>query len=396
VGVHTDSAYSTTILRLHDTLTGASDLFEVTIQAADAVRQVVGAQLSPVFLVSDTGADHVLVADDRQRTILGEAFEALPVEPYVRRPWLNRGELPVWGVDNPEAWRLLPEEFRAHFALAEVCVPIHAGGRHFGAMLLAFEPEFRPTTELTEFLTVVGCFLGGTVHRWHSARRERELGALEERRRLSDELHVDLSQQIAALGLHVGLVELDLTGSESDSLTEDVRQLGEKVDGLKQNLRNQMLGLRADAGTLDESLVDRVTEQVEVFRRQTGLPVRLECADPRSGRIPPVVAAQIVRVLQESFANVRLHAQASSVTVRLLLDTARVRLEVHDDGVGFDPDEVPASRLGLRIMAERLQQVDGVLRIDSRAGGGTAVLAEAPLRCRDTGGVEIEAMLRRG
>ncbi len=46
-------------------------------------------------------------------------------------------------------------------------------------------------------------------------------------------------------------------------------------------------------------------------------------------------------------------------------------------------------------MTERLDQVDGVLRIDSRPGAGTVVSAEAPLRCRDTGGVEIEAALRR-
>ncbi len=336
-----EDSYLAAVVRISDALAGAPDLFGSVIEAADAVRLFTGARLAPVFLMSDTGGDHVLLADDRQRAVLGEAFVALPVDPYVRPPWLNRGERPVWGTDDPDAWRLLPEDFRACFPLSEVCVPIHADGRHFGAMLMAFEPGFRPDAELTEFLAVVGRVLGNAVHRWQMARRERELGALEERRRLGEELHVDLSQQVAALGLHLGLVELDLVGHGDDRLADDVRRLGQMVDGLKQSLRHQMLGLRADAGLVEGSLADRVDWQVDAFRHQTGLPVRLECGDiDRAGRIPPFVAAQVVRVLQEALANVRLHARASSVTVRLLPGTARIRLEVLDDGVGFAPDEV--------------------------------------------------------
>jgi signal transduction histidine kinase len=389
--------YLAALVEISDALLGGDDRLQSVVAAAGIVRQVTGARLAPVFLMSETGQDHVLLADAEQRALLGEAFVALPVEPYVREPWLNREEKPVWGRDRPEAWAALPPEFRAVFGRSQVCVPIHADGRHFGAMLMAFAPGFEPDDDLRVFLAVVGRVLGNAVNRRQTARRERELGALEERRRLSEELHVDLSQQIAAVGLQVGLVQLDLAETDRDRLVADVGRLDQMVEGVKQALRSQMLGLRADAELVPGSLATRVCEQVEAFRTQTGLPVALECgACGGAGGVPPFVAAQLVRVLQEALANVRLHAQAAAVVVRLAPSTAGIRLEIEDDGIGFDPAEVAASRLGLRIMAERLGQVDGVIRFETAPTGGTRVVAEAPLRARDAGGVEIEAALRRG
>lgn len=415
--------YLAALVRISDALLSGDDRLHQVAQAATMVRQVTGALLAPVFLMSETGRDHLLVADDEQRALLGERFTALPVAPYVRAPWLNPEEMPVWGREHLDAWWLLPPEFREVFGQSEVCVPIHADGRHFGAMLMAFAPDFEPDDDLRAFLAVVGRVFGNAVYRWEMARRERELGALEERRRLSEELHVDLSQQITALGLQLGLVEMDLAemdlvgpdgaeparagpdGAGPDAagaagrarLVADVGRLDAMVDGVKQSLRVQMLGLRADAELATGSLAVRLQEQVEAFRQQTGLAVTVDCgACGEAGGVPPFVAAQLVRVLQEGLANVRLHARASGVVVRLHPSTAGIRLEIEDDGVGFDESAVPASRIGLRIMAERLAQVDGVLRFEAVAGGGTRVVAEAPLRARDTGGVEVEAVLGRG
>ncbi len=71
------------------------------------------------------------------------------------------------------------------------------------------------------------------------------------------------------------------------------------------------------------------------------------------------------------------------VVVRLVVSHVLVRLEVEDDGNGFDPSSLPDSRLGLRIMAERMDQVDGDLWLGPRPGGGTLLVAEAPVRHTD-------------
>ncbi|MDR2566830.1 MAG: ATP-binding protein [Bifidobacteriaceae bacterium] len=94
--------------------------------------------------------------------------------------------------------------------------------------------------------------------------------------------------------------------------------------------------------------------------------------------VPLEVTTQLTRVLQEALANARIHSVAGRVVVRLAASGTRVRLEVEDDGSGFDPDAVPDTRLGMVIMKERMAQVGGELSVRSSVGHGTLVTAEAP------------------
>ena len=95
-------------------------------------------------------------------------------------------------------------------------------------------------------------------------------------------------------------------------------------------------------------------------------------------------------MLFRSLANVQLHARATRVKVRLRSSATRVRLEVEDDGVGFDPETVADSRLGIKIMTERIHQLDGSLRFVTGAEGGTVLVAEVPLRAIDLGAVPVQ------
>jgi signal transduction histidine kinase len=67
-----------------------------------------------------------------------------------------------------------------------------------------------------------------------------------------------------------------------------------------------------------------------------------------------------------------------------------VRLEVEDDGAGFDPASVLDSRIGIKIMSERLHQLDGSVRFARRRAGGTVLVAEAPVRRIDLVGLTAE------
>jgi two-component system nitrate/nitrite sensor histidine kinase NarX len=88
----------------------------------------------------------------------------------------------------------------------------------------------------------------------------------------------------------------------------------------------------------------------------------------------------VLHVVQEALSNVRKHAQASRVAVRVR-STPHWRFEVQDDGQGFDsrgaaPDE---THVGLRIMQERAQRIGAIVRVDSAPGTGTTVVLELPL-----------------
>jgi signal transduction histidine kinase len=84
----------------------------------------------------------------------------------------------------------------------------------------------------------------------------------------------------------------------------------------------------------------------------------------------------LLRAAQEGLANVRKHAKADSVSITLDYGATAVRLEVRDDGTGFDPEV--ASGFGLRGMRERAAQVDGTLDVRSVPGTGTSITVEVP------------------
>jgi signal transduction histidine kinase len=373
--------YLAELVRINDILNWSQDRSETLTDAADRIREFVGARLSPVYLLDHTGTQLVLVGDEVRRGLLPCGFETMPSVQHLRSPWINAEEWPVSASNylDHESWAILPDDFKAWFGTSGIVVSIHADGRHLGAVLLTFDGDFRLEDDLRAFLAVAGRILGNAVYRWQASERELELGALQERSRLSEELHVDLAQQTAALGFQVEAVRLDAeTGSSA--LEEDIGTLGRAVDSLQKNLRHQMLGLRSDAGLVGGHLVDTVREHLDNFRTQLGIQVHFVCRDEDVvDEVPVPVSAQLIRVLQESLSNCHLHGAASAVTVRLFPASTRVRMEIQDNGIGFDPSSVPDSRLGLRIMRERMEQVGGSLSIESQPGGGTLVTAEAPL-----------------
>jgi signal transduction histidine kinase len=377
-----DRSYLAELVRINDTLIWSHDRTDSLVAAVEILREITGARIAPTYLLSAAGDLLVLVADEATQEAVGASYATMPAHEHVREPWVNVEEWPVSAADHQDSdgWLSLPEDFREWFGTSGVVVSIHADGRHLGATLLCFDGPWRLTRRRREFLAAAGRILGNAVYRWQVGGRERELGALEERRRLGDELHVDLSQQVAALGLHVEVLRLDAEAGDLDRVRGGLTSLDALTVDLNRSLRHQMLGLRSDAELVQGSAVAQVRRHLRNFQRQFAIPTTLDCPDEAAvDAVPLAVSAQLVRVLQEALANVHVHAHAGSVAVRLEATSTRVRLEVADDGNGFDPTSVPDSRLGVRIMSERMQQVDGEVRFRHEPGSGTCVVAEAPL-----------------
>ena len=88
--------------------------------------------------------------------------------------------------------------------------------------------------------------------------------------------------------------------------------------------------------------------------------------------LPMAVETELYWIAHEALVNVRKHAAARHVLVHLRLTATTVSLEVQDDGVGFDPQVVPAERRGgLRIIAERTERISGEMTYESAPGQGT-------------------------
>ena len=200
-------------------------------------------------------------------------------------------------------------------------------------------------------------------------RRERALSRLsarllsareEERRRISRRLHDELGQTLAAARWALA----------SGDLTEAERLLAAAVEGVRSLARDLRPPLLDELG-----LGPALRNLVERFSAAAGVEVR---ADLPEGRFPERIETAAFRTLQEALENVRRHAGARRVSLRLEREGGALVGEVRDDGRGFDLRRTPEG-LGLSGMREWVSLVGGELSVESAPGRGTLVRFVIPL-----------------
>jgi signal transduction histidine kinase len=203
----------------------------------------------------------------------------------------------------------------------------------------------------------------------------------EERSRIARELHDAISQELFSLSVLAGGLRRSLPAGSP--VLPEVETMERTAGGAMREMRSLLLALRPVA--LEEADLAGAIEGVcHVYSDRLGIPVRaeFELAGLGAAGLPPAVEHAVLRVTQEAVANAARHAGPGQVTVRLHADSRHARLEVADDGCGFDMVTEPADTggLGLHTMRDRVTELGGRLTIDSAPGEGTRVRACFPLR----------------
>jgi signal transduction histidine kinase len=124
-------------------------------------------------------------------------------------------------------------------------------------------------------------------------------------------------------------------------------------------------------------LLQALVSLIEEYTSRTNIKVEFDHMDGLE-EVPEDVALASYRIMQESLTNVARHAKASEVKIRLYREPGKLRLEVADNGSGFNPKEKEHTT-GLTGMRERALALGGELTIESNHGQGTRVVAELPL-----------------
>jgi two-component system sensor histidine kinase DegS len=216
--------------------------------------------------------------------------------------------------------------------------------------------------------------------------RSRELATLsavlEERARLSRELHDGFAQLVAYLLVRIDTVEA-LVGAERgpEAMTE-LERMRSVTDDLYQDVRESISELRTRVS--ERGLPATVREYVDAYEDRHDLTVHMEGEDA-AANLAPLIAFQLLRIIQEALANVRKHAHAHNAWIMFKkLERNRLELTIADDGQGFDPHAVAADAsrqtFGLASMRERVDSLNGELTLDTRPGGGTRVMVSVPLK----------------
>jgi len=202
--------------------------------------------------------------------------------------------------------------------------------------------------------------------------RQSLAAAEQERRRWARELHDETLQALGALQV---LLSAALRSGTPDVLERAAREAVEHIATEIQSLRTLITELRPAA--LDEiGLAPAIEALGERLAAVEGLEVDL--AVSVDGRLDPELETTVYRLVQEALTNVAKHARAERVRIRVELDADVVRLDVVDDGQGFDTG-APAEGFGVMGMRERVALGGGQLEIES-AAGATAVRATLPVR----------------
>ncbi|MGY4827110.1 sensor histidine kinase [Sphaerotilaceae bacterium SBD11-9] len=198
----------------------------------------------------------------------------------------------------------------------------------------------------------------------------------EQRLAISREVHDVLGGMLTSIKMDATRVLRRAEGHELQSLTLGLLTLTQQtIDTVKQiseSLRPSVLD------HLDLSVA--LAHELRQFTRRSGVLHELDAdASSPTLRLPPKRSTAVYRVFQEGLTNVARHAGAQRVTVSLRTQGDQLRLELHDDGCGFDPQAPAGSALGLLSMRERAREIGGTLQIHSRPGEGTRLVLLAPL-----------------
>ena len=203
---------------------------------------------------------------------------------------------------------------------------------------------------------------------------ERQVAALEERRRLSRELHDSLAQVLAYLRVRAVAVRGTVARGDGATAIAELDEMAQVALDAYRDVREAILGLRETVPSKD-GLTVALREYGEKFSRQSGVAVTVELDGCEPPPLAGDVEVQLVRVVQEALTNVRKHAGAARVTIRVKHTRGATVIEVEDDGCGFDREAVGGreQHFGLCAMHERLERVGGLLEISSTPGRGTTV-----------------------
>jgi signal transduction histidine kinase len=202
-----------------------------------------------------------------------------------------------------------------------------------------------------------------------------------ERTRLAAELHDGPVQQLTALLYGLELARHHVRLGSPGAADELLASLEDKATGEINDLRRMMTQLRPPV--LDElGLVTALQNQGQSFESTSGV----QCAINTEVELElaPEMETVLYRVAQESLTNVGKHAKASRVDISLGAVDGDVRLQIRDDGIGFDPGKarelVSEGHFGLVNMRERVEMVGGKLLVDSSPGNGTTIAVEMTRR----------------
>jgi len=243
-----------------------------------------------------------------------------------------------------------------------------------GALHLFFPED--STLELdgySSLLLSIGQHLGSAVEKFRLLEEESELLVMQERTRLSHELHDSLAQTIASLRIQIRVIDETFHSNDEKSIWHQMERIEYTIDQANNQLRELIAHFRVPIN--HQGLIPSIEEAIRRTQEEAGIPIYFQNEWPEQ-EFSPEVELNVLRIVQECLANIRKHSQAELVRVLLIYRERSNILIIEDDGIGFDETEIVSEggqHLGLNILRDRAQQIGAEIDIESEPGDGTRI-----------------------
>jgi signal transduction histidine kinase len=376
-----ERAQVTMLLDMAQTVTSTLELAEVVSRVSEAIAAALGVDRCTFYLVDEEqrSAVHVRQPSDwSSRT--SRPFQELS---GLFHEVLTRRE-PVTVYDGMRDPRV-PSDYvyRDPETKSGVVVPLLVKGKVVAMAGAYTVDDYRGfNDEEIALAQGIGNMLGLVIRDAQLYEQSKLLTVMEERARLSREIHDGIAQTLGALQLKASQLEDSLCSQRIGESQGHLTQLQEMISRAYRDLREAMLGLRAvvEPGT---DLVTGLREYVTHYEVQCGVGVRVEASEDEQATLDGETQAQAMRIVQEALSNVHRHAGTNRARVCIERVEDHLRICVVDEGRGFDLGLVEGCNdglhLGLCTMRERAESVGGDLIVESEPGQGTKVVLQLPL-----------------
>ena len=355
-------------------ISGDLDLDRVLQHIVDRVRELVSAEYAAIGIVDREGAIERFITSgisDEQRASIGNLPRGHGLLGLIIRE--NQAMRIPEIAAHPESYGF-PEH---HPPMSSFLgMPITNRGVPVGRLYLTNKQGADEFSEADQALVEVFALHAGIAidnARLHD--QVRRLAVVDERERISRDLHDSVIQAIYAQTLALDDVP-EIAAGDPDEASRRVDEAIDALHAVIRDIRNFIFGLRPvllESGDLGEGLERLATE----LRRSGGVAVAVSVEDGPGhlARLPIETVAELLAIVREALSNVARHAGATNCRVLLASEPDRLRLEVLDDGRGFDPSRRgEGGHHGLANMRSRGESLGATFEVDSAPGRGTRII----------------------
>ena len=363
------------------------DLKEIMRDALERIMRIIGMEHGIAYRVEGEEGDSTDAQQRRLRVMAYRGYseefahfgDGLPVHESAAGVAGRLGEPMTWSLEELPTRHLLKQMLAREGVQQVISIPLMSKGRFVGALNLSTNRMRAFAPEQITLLKTIGQQVGVAVENARLYEQAERSAQAAERSRLARDLHDSVTQSLYSVTLYAEAAARLLTAGNHAQAAAHLRDLRDTAQGALREMRLLIFELRPP--TLEKTgLAAALQARLDAVELRGGMKAEIQVTGREPEHLPPRVQEELYYIAQEALNNALKHSSAQHVQVHLQYLETVTRLEICDDGVGFDPEKAGTTGgLGLAGMQERAERIGGKLWIEKAPGQGTKVGIEVPM-----------------